>query len=594
MLAFCPGQEDCTPARRSRLFGRQTPSITPGSTPTFISGTTDGSSPTALATSAQGGSQTSPTQRADATATAATSDPTNGDQAQDAGTSASNGTASGQSDTSQDTSNATNSGGQATQGPTSPTSPSTSPPPTDISSYITPNITPYFTADLSSYVPPNVSAHISAHISSYISSDFSSDLPAHFTTNFTTNFASYFATHLTSDFASYFSSDFAALIDTRLCTTVIDGQTSTIFSAIPTTLSPNSTADGTSSTKRDIIAGSVGGGVFLILVAAVFLFYRRHQSKKLSFFKRLQPKPRTRLLDGEDMDDYEIGPPMARYSDYPASVSSHTPSASQSHNHSTPTRSPNAPSFNASLLGSPMDPNRTPTPGGAAATAGTMPHILGMRAETGSLFREAVWPPPGQPSTLVDPLVNGSSTVDLGRIVDDVMGPGAGAAGAHPPSAFRGAGGAGASSTTLVPDDPFASLASLNTAAQAQAQYPGPPSAMHSRETSETPLLPKSSPGFFDRVRGRGGGGASPEPPGSPVPMPKMGPLFVTNMGPLSPVDTLPPGSPPLPATQSRNWLERSPKKMVRASLDRERDPGVPDIDVTEASSAGHGVGEAM
>ncbi|EIW51522.1 uncharacterized protein TRAVEDRAFT_32428 [Trametes versicolor FP-101664 SS1] len=297
------------------------------------------------------------------------------------------------------------------------------------------------------------------------------------------------------------------------------------------------------------------------------------------------------------MDDYEIGPPMARYSDYPASVSSHTPSASQSHNHSTPTRSPNAPSFNASLQGSPMDPNRTPTPGGAASS---MPHILGMRAETGSLFREAVWPPPGQPSTLVDPLVNGSSTVDLGRIVDDVMGPGAGGVGAgaaaHPPSAYRGPGGPGASSTTLVPDDPFASLASLNTAAHSQAQlaqYPGPPSAMHSRETSETPLLPKSTtPGFFDRARGRG----TPEPPGSPVPMPKMGPLFVTNMGPLSPEDTVSPGSPPPTASaQPRNWLERSPKKMVRASLDRERDAaGVPDIDVTEASSAGHGVGEAM
>ncbi|RDX39491.1 hypothetical protein OH76DRAFT_1424289 [Lentinus brumalis] len=71
-----------------------------------------------------------------------------------------------------------------------------------------------------------------------------------------------------------------------------------------------------------------------------------------------------------------------------------------------------------SIVGPPMDPHREGTPSslppGAAA-----PHLLGMRAETGSIFREAVWPPPGQPSALVDPLVKASSAVDLSRIVDD-------------------------------------------------------------------------------------------------------------------------------------------------------------------------------
>ncbi|KAH9851640.1 hypothetical protein C2E23DRAFT_780702 [Lenzites betulinus] len=411
-------------------------------------------------------------------------------------------------------------------------------------------------------------------------------------------------------------------ITSAIGTTVIDGQTSTIFTTIPTTLSPNTASDNASSTKRDIIAGSVGGAALLVLLAAVFLFYRRHQHKKISFFSRLQPKPRTRLLEGEDMDDYDMGPPMGRYHDYPASVGSHTPTHSLSHAGShnplaaTPTRSPNAPSFNASLLGQPMDPNRTPTPAGRLSPAGGAgvagPHVLGMRAESGSIFREVVWPPPGQPSTLVDPLVAGSSSVDLTRIVDDVMGPGSAAKGAGtvygnvPPSAFRGPQGAGASRTALVPDDPFASYSALNTSGNPSVHFHSPepsqaqpPSAMHSRETSETPLLaPTASPGFFD-ARGREQDRERErerdrelEPPGSPVPLQGMGPLYVTNMGPLSPA------SPP-PSAQPRNWLERSPKKAVRPSLDREREReagavGAREGDGAEVSSAGHGVGEAL
>ena len=92
-----------------------------------------------------------------------------------------------------------------------------------------------------------------------------------------------------------------------------------------------------------------------------------------------------------------------------------------------------------------------------------------------------------------------------------------------------------------------------------------------------------------------------------------IGPLFVTNMGPVSPTSTVSPGSPP-PATtfaaqqalgqmtspvqtsppgQPRNWLERSPKKgareVGRASVDQEGG-----VDVTDVTSSGHGVGEAM
>ncbi|CDO70832.1 hypothetical protein BN946_scf184801.g25 [Trametes cinnabarina] len=111
-----------------------------------------------------------------------------------------------------------------------------------------------------------------------------------------------------------------------------------------------------------------------------------------------------------------------------------------------------------------------------------------------------------------------------------------------------------------------------------------------------------------------------------------MGPLFVTNMGPLSPDVGSPPVSPTETAQRAlgqiqspasptavqptssqgsgtgptRNWLERSPKKTVRPSLERERGPVTggaavsvaadDDVgaDVTELESADHGVGEAL
>jgi hypothetical protein len=55
-------------------------------------------------------------------------------------------------------------------------------------------------------------------------------------------------------------------------------------------------------------------------------------------------------------------------------------------------------------------------------------------SETGSIFREEVWPPPAE---FVDPFltsVKRNQEVDLGRIVDDVMGPVMGPRSGHTPS----------------------------------------------------------------------------------------------------------------------------------------------------------------
>ncbi len=54
----------------------------------------------------------------------------------------------------------------------------------------------------------------------------------------------------------------------------------------------------------------------------------------------------------------------------------------------------------------------------------TPPRLLRARAsESGSIFQESVWPPPSAASQLMDPLTYASQSVDLARIVTDVMGP---------------------------------------------------------------------------------------------------------------------------------------------------------------------------
>jgi hypothetical protein len=48
-------------------------------------------------------------------------------------------------------------------------------------------------------------------------------------------------------------------------------------------------------------------------------------------------------------------------------------------------------------------------------------HLMRARgSETGSMFHEGVWPPPGEGATLVDPILRSSSQVDLTGIVDSV------------------------------------------------------------------------------------------------------------------------------------------------------------------------------
>ncbi|KAF9788313.1 hypothetical protein BJ322DRAFT_1106319 [Thelephora terrestris] len=172
----------------------------------------------------------------------------------------------------------------------------------------------------------------------------------------------------------------------------INGSPTTSYVLIPTTIGDPGN-EMSSSEKTAVIAGSVAGGlVLLILVAAIVLFYRRHQSKKKGFFPTSEPKPRTMLLAGEDLDD-----------DYAYSR--------QTSNAPTPL---------------PSSIRRVESPYSNVLRSGSSdqsPRLLRPRAsDTGSIFHEGgVWPPPSDSSRLVDPIL-ASSNINLSNIIDDVMG----------------------------------------------------------------------------------------------------------------------------------------------------------------------------
>ncbi|KIJ64195.1 hypothetical protein HYDPIDRAFT_167947 [Hydnomerulius pinastri MD-312] len=141
--------------------------------------------------------------------------------------------------------------------------------------------------------------------------------------------------------------------------------------------------------------GCSGAAVLIIIVLSIAFYSRRKHFKRLKFLdaitsRRKQAHSRAMLLAGEDLDDVDLArPPPGRYSDYETPWDGSSPPGSQ-----------------RSLMGAaPRPPTHRSTP-----------------SDTGSAFREDVWPPPSETSRLMDPLARGAD-VDLSRIVDDVMGP---------------------------------------------------------------------------------------------------------------------------------------------------------------------------
>ncbi|CAA7263922.1 unnamed protein product [Cyclocybe aegerita] len=165
--------------------------------------------------------------------------------------------------------------------------------------------------------------------------------------------------------------------------TSVSGQLTTFTSSLPTSL-VESSPKNSSSQRTAIIAGTTAGliGFVLVLLVAIFVYRKRKLNK---FFEESGRKKEVKgLLDGEEFyDDDVAGHPRMR-SQSRASVAVGATSAAR------------------------------------LRTGSPAPGLLKSRtSESGSIFREEVWPPPG----FVDPISQNSSQVDLSRIVDDVMGP---------------------------------------------------------------------------------------------------------------------------------------------------------------------------
>ncbi|KAG6377974.1 hypothetical protein JVT61DRAFT_14770 [Boletus reticuloceps] len=163
-----------------------------------------------------------------------------------------------------------------------------------------------------------------------------------------------------------------------------------VQTSFPSTIPQLSTPS--SSHRTAIIAGSAAGGTaLLILILSLAFCARRKQFKRLDFIqaislKRNRERSRATLLD---LDDVDLARPPQRYSDYD-----------------------------------------TPWDGSQRALIGR--RTPASRSESGSAFKEEVWPPPNlnadanahERTQLIDPVVyTDYPELDLSQIVDDVMGP---------------------------------------------------------------------------------------------------------------------------------------------------------------------------
>ncbi|KAJ7217894.1 hypothetical protein GGX14DRAFT_438785 [Mycena pura] len=217
------------------------------------------------------------------------------------------------------------------------------------------------------------------------------------------------------------------------------------------------------------------------------------------------------LLDDEGFDDDSV--PMRRYHD---NVASHTRSGSASTSQL---------SLNAS---SPA------------------PSVFRQRAETGSAFREEVYPPPQQ---FVDPLVGLGA--GFGSIVEDVLGPRASTA-PLPLASNANAPPISSANTTSISGPPPSTTSMPPPYAEPHAD--GPTSSMYAdpfRDLSRS-TSPRDPSLYYQREGSSSSSGSSPATPQSLLGLPAG-------------TGTAPKKSSPLVNTSASsnpsNWLTRSPKK---------------------------------
>ncbi|KAI6013239.1 hypothetical protein EDC04DRAFT_718802 [Pisolithus marmoratus] len=208
--------------------------------------------------------------------------------------------------------------------------------------------------------------------------------------------------------------------------TVIGSSTHTTQTLIATVIPSQSSSS--SDQRAAIIGGSAAGGaILLVIIVAIIYILRQKHFKRLRIldaimYTRNQAAKRAMLLAGEDLDD-DFYPPPSGHRDYETPWDVRSPPPSMSTLSFFPPGSPglsHQPSIFPSIrsFGSEMG-----TPGvGIVSGPSTLSLYQSHRSETGSMFQEDVWPPPSEQSRLIDPFTR-SQEIDLGSIVDDVMGP---------------------------------------------------------------------------------------------------------------------------------------------------------------------------
>lgn len=135
-----------------------------------------------------------------------------------------------------------------------------------------------------------------------------------------------------------------------------------------------------------LIAGLTTGFIVLLLILLGAVFVRRRKTRRQqqeALAAEKKRKESRNLLDAEGFYD-DDDPFMS-------------------------TVNSNRPSYNSRGSAPPRSVSPSPS------------HLRSRASESGSIFREEVWPPPQD--EIVDPIRKGSSQVDLSTIVDHVMGP---------------------------------------------------------------------------------------------------------------------------------------------------------------------------
>lgn len=195
------------------------------------------------------------------------------------------------------------------------------------------------------------------------------------------------------------------------------------------------------------------------------------------------------------------------------------------------------------------------------------PSLFRARAsDSGSIFHEGVWPPPGEESRFVDPFLQQTKVGgDLGSIVDDIMGPS--------PTHSRDV--SGTSETGLIgaaasPGRSHVSMGSLNSSSSLYND-PFRSTSIPSPSTSNTSPVTSPSVYYYRPDSQLSLSLSNPDPPPLPAgaAAPKKPSPLVQSVVRAPSSTSL--GAPPPPssflqsaATSPKNWIERSPKKGLR------------------------------